>query len=302
MDVKLKDFSDGMLARLSFSVAFHVDADIILIDEVIAVGDLGFQRKCLEKIENLKREGKTIVLVSQSPDIIRKFCDRGMILKEGKVVFQGSGAEVAEEYTDMIESERLIETNTKKDLKFCARYKHDFILKGGEKAIMEVDGDVEEIIFFGKTIAKAVTLRKEDGKTIFYTDALPLNEGHYDVLIRQGEKVFGPFKIYVKRGKKRNGERVFVVWGKPFKGLTLVSGEKKEKIDRLYREGNSVFIFFDLEDLDEEVSLYEKHEIVFSGKKEEAFKILKEKVSKQLALRYFQDILENKELGRIVIA
>lgn len=89
IDTPVKFYSSGMKARLGFSIAVHIDAEIILIDEVLAVGDKDFKKKCYAKLEELKKEGKTIVIISHSLKPLQKICDRGLILKKGKVTAIG---------------------------------------------------------------------------------------------------------------------------------------------------------------------------------------------------------------------
>ena len=83
LDLKLKNYSSGMSVRLAFSVAIQVDADVLLIDEVLAVGDAAFQQKCFEQFHRLKAEGKTIVFVTHDMSAVERFCDRAMLLERG---------------------------------------------------------------------------------------------------------------------------------------------------------------------------------------------------------------------------
>jgi ABC-type polysaccharide/polyol phosphate transport system ATPase subunit len=99
-DLPLKNYSSGMLMRLAFSISIHVDGDVLLLDEVLAVGDSGFQDKCNETFRQLKKEGKTIVLVTHSMDAVRRFCDRAMLMEEGRVVELGDPDTIAELYYD----------------------------------------------------------------------------------------------------------------------------------------------------------------------------------------------------------
>ena len=89
-----------MYVRLAFAIAVHVDPDILLVDEVLAVGDEPFQRKCMEKIREFQREGRTIVLVSHAADQIMDVCDRVIVLKRGEVIFDGDTAEGLEALTN----------------------------------------------------------------------------------------------------------------------------------------------------------------------------------------------------------
>ncbi|MDC1023695.1 ABC transporter ATP-binding protein [Nitrosopumilus sp.] len=97
-DTKLKNFSSGMQMRLAFATAVQVDPAVLLLDEVIAVGDINFQKKCRDVMLDFKKRGKSIVLVSHGPSDIEKFCDRAMFLKEGKIEILGKPTEVIDSY------------------------------------------------------------------------------------------------------------------------------------------------------------------------------------------------------------
>ena len=85
MDNQVKFYSSGMLVRLAFAVAVHVDPDVLLVDEVLAVGDEAFQAKCIERVRQFQREGRTIVLVTHALDTVRDICDRAAMLHHGRV-------------------------------------------------------------------------------------------------------------------------------------------------------------------------------------------------------------------------
>src|SRR5207253_7614172 len=89
MDQKLKNYSSGMQVRLAFSIAIRARSDILLIDEVLAVGDEAFQRKCLDIFEQYKSSGQTVVLVTHDMDTVRKYCNRAMLIDAGKVIDMG---------------------------------------------------------------------------------------------------------------------------------------------------------------------------------------------------------------------
>lgn len=89
IDTQVKFYSSGMYVRLAFAVAIHSDPDILLVDEVLAVGDEPFQRKCMQKIREFQREGRSIILVSHSADQIISVCDRAIILDHGKIIAEG---------------------------------------------------------------------------------------------------------------------------------------------------------------------------------------------------------------------
>ncbi|GAA1278357.1 ABC transporter ATP-binding protein [Arthrobacter pascens] len=89
IDTEVKFYSSGMYLRLAFSVAVHTDPEVFLVDEILAVGDEPFQRKCIAKIQELAAEGKTLVVVSHDLDLVSRICDRGILLDRGNVTFDG---------------------------------------------------------------------------------------------------------------------------------------------------------------------------------------------------------------------
>ncbi|AGB49509.1 ABC-type polysaccharide/polyol phosphate transport system, ATPase component [Methanomethylovorans hollandica DSM 15978] len=97
-DAKLKNFSSGMQVRLAFSTAIQTDPEILLMDEVLAVGDMDFQQKCLDVLNNYRKEGVTIVFVSHDLGAVRRFCDRTLLLHKGEQIALGSTAEVIDRY------------------------------------------------------------------------------------------------------------------------------------------------------------------------------------------------------------
>lgn len=99
MDQKLKNYSSGMQVRLAFSIAIQADGDILLLDEVLAVGDEAFQRKCNDYFDELKKRKKTVILVTHSMDSVRKYCNKAIMLRNGEIAFQGSPEDVSNEYS-----------------------------------------------------------------------------------------------------------------------------------------------------------------------------------------------------------
>ncbi len=98
VDLKLKNYSSGMLVRLAFSVMVQADSDTLLIDEVLAVGDAAFQQKCADVFHEMKRTGKTVVLVTHDMGAVEEYCHRAMLLSEGEMVEIGAPSEVARSY------------------------------------------------------------------------------------------------------------------------------------------------------------------------------------------------------------
>lgn len=89
IDTEVKFYSSGMYLRLAFSVAVHTDPEVFLVDEILAVGDEPFQKKCIDKIKELAGEGKTLVVVSHDLDLVSRICERGVLLEQGQIVMDG---------------------------------------------------------------------------------------------------------------------------------------------------------------------------------------------------------------------
>jgi ABC-type polysaccharide/polyol phosphate transport system ATPase subunit len=100
-DLKLKNYSSGMHVRLAFSVAIQVDADILLIDEVLAVGDAAFQQKCFDVFNEMRDSGKTIIFVTHDMGAMQRFCHRALLLERGSPVYMGDPPEVADRYLEL---------------------------------------------------------------------------------------------------------------------------------------------------------------------------------------------------------
>lgn len=118
IDNPIRTYSSGMYMRLAFSVAINVNADILLIDEILAVGDVNFQAKCFNKMMEIKKQGTTIVLVSHSMDQVERICERSIWIQEGRIRMDGPSREVHSQYLDFMSSERRKKTekNLEKNL------------------------------------------------------------------------------------------------------------------------------------------------------------------------------------------
>ena len=107
IDTAVKFYSSGMYVRLAFAVAIHTDPDVLLVDEVLAVGDETFQRKCMDRITEFRAQGRTIILVTHSAQQVAELCDRGIVLKDGAVVFDGETREAIGALRDVLEGRRV---------------------------------------------------------------------------------------------------------------------------------------------------------------------------------------------------
>lgn len=101
MDQKLKNYSSGMQVRLAFSIAIKAKNDILIFDEVLAVGDEAFQRKCLDVFEKYKAEGQTVILVTHDMETVRKYCNRAVLINDGRVIDSGNPSKVADQYSSL---------------------------------------------------------------------------------------------------------------------------------------------------------------------------------------------------------
>jgi lipopolysaccharide transport system ATP-binding protein len=103
LDTPVKHYSSGMYVRLAFSVAAHLEPEILLVDEVLAVGDMAFQRKCLGKMDNVAQEGRTVLFVSHNMGLLQTLCERGILLQHGTVSADGTITEVVDAYLQTLE-------------------------------------------------------------------------------------------------------------------------------------------------------------------------------------------------------
>ena len=101
VDLKLKNYSSGMLVRLAFAVMIQVDADILLIDEVLAVGDAAFQQKCYEEFARIRESGATVLLVTHDMGAVQRFCDRAILLERGELIESGDPQRVGNRYLEI---------------------------------------------------------------------------------------------------------------------------------------------------------------------------------------------------------
>lgn len=121
VDTPVKHYSSGMYVRLAFSVAAHLEPDILLVDEVLAVGDMAFQRKCLGKLDDVARAGRTVVFVSHNMGLLQALCERGIFLYQGSVVTDGTISEAVDAYLLTLEKDHLQDVSVRRDRKGLGR-------------------------------------------------------------------------------------------------------------------------------------------------------------------------------------
>lgn len=110
MDQPLKTYSSGMGARLAFAVSFSVEPDLLIVDEILAVGDIGFQQKCVSRLRSLRDNGLTMLFVSHSPDAVRSVCNRALFLVDGQMVFFGPAEQTTNQYLSYVREQTNKET------------------------------------------------------------------------------------------------------------------------------------------------------------------------------------------------
>ncbi|MBA3884325.1 MAG: ABC transporter ATP-binding protein [Acidobacteria bacterium] len=106
-NLELRHYSSGMASRLAYSIAFKATREILIIDEIFAVGDAGFQLRCEERYRELSAAGHTVIIVSHAPKTVATFCDRAILIERGCIRMDGRSAQVADAYRSMLESEQL---------------------------------------------------------------------------------------------------------------------------------------------------------------------------------------------------
>ena len=176
LDLKLKNYSSGMGVRLAFSVAVHVGADVLLVDEVLAVGDAAFQQKCFDEFARLRAAGKTIILVTHDMGAVERFCDRAMLLDRGRIVSIGEPHAIALAYNELNFGRLVHEEGETRygDRRTCEIEAAWFECRG-ERVTSLAQGEPMRIVMqarFHESIEDpvfAATLRNMVGHTIFST-------------------------------------------------------------------------------------------------------------------------------------
>lgn len=196
MDQKLKNYSSGMQVRLAFSIAIQAHNDILLIDEVLAVGDANFQRKCFGVFKDIKNSGKTVIFVTHDMGAVQRFCDRGLVLEKGLIKLIGTSAEVADAYQEINlssladrekpVSKKTVETDVNVKVidhnKEAQKLRFEVAYKNQERKKVYVGFS---IIKDGITIGELNSLGRENadptGRLEYVLDTSRLNSGYYEI-------------------------------------------------------------------------------------------------------------------------
>lgn len=210
IDTPVKRYSSGMYVKLAFSVAAHLDSEILLMDEVLAVGDMNFQRKCINRMLNLvKNEGRTVLYVSHNMNTVRMLCDRCIVLKEGKIIYTGDVESSIQKYMDYyVKKDQFVDLSKIKrgdwlgehrkcNMLSCHIFNKDAIVKDGEplefELTWEASEDIKSLEFrmqfrvFGDPIMSSFTSRpfnckKGINKKIFSVDIDELIPNLYEAV------------------------------------------------------------------------------------------------------------------------
>lgn len=175
MDQKLKNYSSGMQVRLAFSIAIRAKSDILVLDEVLAVGDGAFQRKCFDYFKKLKKEKKTVILVTHDMDSFEEFCDKGILIDSGDLVFTGDPLLISAEYK-MINAKipkRTLDKNT--ELNFDGSIQK-VSLNGSDQAILKQQDllEIEINVLPKKSInmTAGISIIRNDGVYVGFQNTL----------------------------------------------------------------------------------------------------------------------------------
>ena len=162
MDQKLKNYSSGMQVRLAFSIAIRANSDILLLDEVLAVGDEAFQRKCYAYFAKLKKEKKTVILVTHSMDSVQQFCSRAILIDKGRVAMDGKPLEVSQRYRELNFDDDGASEETREDSQYAEVSGKATVTK--EKVSLEVS--LKELMKLNDPIA-VIQIFAEDGTQVY---------------------------------------------------------------------------------------------------------------------------------------
>ena len=184
LDTPVKRYSSGMYARLGFAIAAHVDPQILLVDEVLAVGDYAFQQKCYARMSEMRSKGTSLIFVSHNMEAVRRVCDRGLVMYRGENIFQGTASEAIVAYSNAIrqaarEMEKEIPVEgglSQRVMTFDAEIEKVVLQDANRNAVNVLHSDAPAIVaiyvYFHKDVYKPIfsmTVRSSDGRLVYDT-------------------------------------------------------------------------------------------------------------------------------------
>lgn len=198
MDQKLKNYSSGMQVRLAFSMAIRAEADILLIDEVLAVGDAEFQRKCFDYFKRLKKDKKTVVFVSHDMSAVREYCDKAVLIDKNKIIETGDPASVSKSYTKMFideysdkTEEEQSKTKRRGDNKVSySNVKTSSVVKEAKHILIEAEVTAKESI---DSLNLGFEIKSSNGSTLVGTNTVLSQNKLYS--LDKGQKATVKWKV-----------------------------------------------------------------------------------------------------------
>lgn len=184
IETPVKRYSSGMYARLGFAIAAHVDPEVLIIDEVLAVGDYAFQQKCHARMDALRAKGTSLIFVAHNMEAVRRVCDKGLVMYRGNAIFQGSAAEAVIAYSEAVrrsarESQLQVPVEdglSQRVMTFDAEIEHVHLLNSNREPVTVFDSGTAATIAVDVRFHKAVqqpifsmTIRTTDGRMIYDT-------------------------------------------------------------------------------------------------------------------------------------
>jgi ABC-2 type transport system ATP-binding protein len=221
MDKKLKNYSSGMQVRLAFSMAIRANADILLVDEVLAVGDADFQRKCFRYFKALKRQKKTVVFVTHDMNAIREYCDRAILIEKQEVVLLGSPEVVAKKYEKLLQPKE----DSAEGIKDSNKWGDKTVVIETPKVVYDDDNITLTCILSANKncddLIAGFLVKKQDGNVLFGTNTMI-------------EKL--------KIQPLRNGDIIKLTWSMP---NVLAEGDYTVTIASQYDGGNTTSMWWE---------------------------------------------------------
>lgn len=221
MGQRLKNYSSGMKVRLAFSVAIRAKADILILDEVLAVGDAAFQKKCYDYFGTLKEDGKTVILVTHSMGNVRKFCNKAVVIDDGKVVYEGGADGAADRYMALFSRENKAQTPSRTGT-------HNVMVDSIKVDVTPEDIIVDYLLVSSKlyeSVKVAVDIRKNnDSKTLvagvpgsyFENNLIAVDKKHEGSVVFDNRLYDGEYSVYIRIRNADNSE-VFDKWNNAVK-------------------------------------------------------------------------------------
>ena len=217
LDTPVKHYSSGMYVRLAFSIAAHVDPEILVVDEVLAVGDIAFQKKCLGKMSEACARAKTILFVSHNLAAVESLCNRGVVIVHGEIVFSGTSREAVQFYMNEVEASSLDRIEHIVDLSTASGRPHKY--QSALTCLELYDGDgnpLQGVAPAGATIRAVIRFRLDVPSSSFEASiAFDTPTGQR---VCTAHSAYEPHRIH----DRRSGEQVFVC---EIASLPLIAGE-----------------------------------------------------------------------------